>query len=178
MLGMKVSHLFLKSALPGFFYLLSSFLQTVNNCSIKVTEFEPGSSGIGCDHAANCATTAAQSVSHFNIEIDSFKVRSGTASTCWSSPLSWSASSWCRPSQSGKSFSSKRSTHVEKPKPSMVLSKSQVGLQVAILIFNFLRQQMDYLYPLIGLVSLLTLRMCKIYYMPQIMNRNQEKIAP
>ena len=60
----------------------------------------------------------------------------------------------------------------------MVLSKSQVGLQVAILIFNFLRQQMDYLYPLIGLVSLLTLRMCKIYYMPQIMNRNQEKIAP
>ena len=36
---------------------------TVNKCSIKVlrmTGFEPGSSGIGSNHSANCATTTAQ----------------------------------------------------------------------------------------------------------------------
>ena len=50
----------------------------VNNCSIKfaLTGFEPRSSGIGSDHAVNCATTTSQTKSLCRIYWGQFRSRS------------------------------------------------------------------------------------------------------
>ena len=53
--------LIFKGPFPASFSLFLSLLQTVNNCSIKIDDdwirTRVLSSGIGSDHAVNCATT-------------------------------------------------------------------------------------------------------------------------
>ena len=59
-----ILYFFKKWAIPGlFFFIFCLFYQQlrVNKCSIKVAEtgFEFGSSGIGSNRSANCATATA-----------------------------------------------------------------------------------------------------------------------